>query len=232
MNNQNNENGTINKYSSTERKDLHPRAITLLSLAYLYFDPHPDIYRGIVVAKAGYDAKLRRSQRTGIEVLNPDGTVISGLLWPDYETVPSSTDKRSGRSILQRISDLYEEGDTVLVRRRGSFAGRSGPLPLFGPLISVNSEDNATLNGARIETKIGDKQILHLPIVERIRGRDISYGIGYVNSGVGTYLVPALIDRADDKVGSILPEVNILSNRRNFIVGEMPIPATEKHDDS
>ena len=198
------------------RKGLHPRAIALLDLAYLFFDPHPNLYRGIVVAKAGYDVKSRRRQRTIIEVLNPDGSVSSGfLLWPDYEISPS------WRSMLQQISDQYEEGDIALVRRRGSFDGRNGTLSLFEPITSVSSEDNVTLNGVRIETKVDGNQIFYLPVIERVRGEYMGYGIGYANVEAGKHRVPVLIGRADDKVGSILPEVKILRYNRNFIVGEI-----------
>ena len=219
-----------------------PRLERLREIAYEFFDPHPTIFRGIVVNKAGYNEKKERHDKTGVDIIASNGTVKFGIVSPDESTdyVEINTpwfhrrlrvSDRTKR--LRNIANEMEKDHAVLVRYTGEFTGKSGkPTWLFEPLISISEDDHVTLDGNQISTEVTEEKILHLPIVEIGKPKyGVVNGVGYIE--IDDDLVPVFVDGAGDKVGNILQEVGIRSKKEihgntRFFIAETQITPEEK----
>jgi hypothetical protein len=209
-----------------------------------FFDLNSKIYRGIVVDEARvefgehyYDAK---SFKTGVKVLTPEGRIRFGLV---------SLDMSERKTQLQTIADKMKMDDIVFVRYTGEFVGKSGKTTwLFEPMVCIRESDEATFNGEKIRTVVEENRILYLPVVEKGKSRNnVVNGVGYVEN-VESYssvyfissYIPVFVDGAGDKVGKILPEVNVrrlrkkredyfsFEREKTFFIGELPMPPEEK----
>ncbi len=226
---------TTSSYPFVSRNDT---ALTA-QVAYQFFDPSGNIFRGVVAEESGVkrdpvkDEYVRRS--AGVRVLTPEGPRFGIVSQPHeyadygYMRVRMYSDRRRDR-ISESIARRMKEGELVLVRHSGEFTGKSGrPTWLFEPLYEIREDDQATLNGERIATRADGNRILYLPIVEPGKVRSgVLNGVGYIED-----FTPVYVDGAGDKVWLILPEVNarkvtkqddsrLFRSSHAFYIGELP----------
>ncbi len=177
-------------------------------IAFELFDPNPNIFRGVVVEEDGIFPETYKRRRAEIKVLLPDRTEKKCIV-STYRNNAFVTNRRYS-SRINDIARKMRKGELVLVRQKGVVPGRNGFFSVE-PLFSIEEEDNLTLGGNGIVTRVNNNRIYNLPIVEEgSREPEKRRGIGYI-LGEDSELTSFYVNGAKESIWSILPEARIRS---------------------